>query len=191
MSTIEDFKSAPVGTTATHDKGTRAMKVNDGDQYWITSWGSCLSDEQMGLCGYTFDSFESRPASTREAVELAWDLAHKVKEGQVIPVGAWLVDRRDSKIIVEKNTFFNIAVDEWGAENIRTLEPLHEQEPDWLDAPAILASHPLCADTERIGIWLPSLYKDDMWELPAQQGELRVHWSELESVTPLHPKEDA
>ena len=28
-----------------------------------------------------------------------------------------------------------------------------------------------------------------MWELPAQQGEFRVHWSELENVSPLYPKE--
>lgn len=59
---------------------------------------------------------------------------------------------------------------------------------DGLDAPAILASYPVCADTEQIGIWIPS-HEKDKWEWPLQQGEFTAHWSELEDVTPLYPKE--
>ena len=61
--------------------------------------------------------------------------------------------------------------------------------PEWLEAPAILASHPLCADTEQIGLWIPAMGSEDMWEWPLQQGEFIAHWSELEDVTPLYPKE--
>lgn len=186
MIKIEDFENAPVGATATHPEGARAMKIDDGEQSWITQTGLHVSNEHVWGLVYTLDSFEPSPASTREAVELAWELAHEVKEGQVIPVGTWLVDRRDNKIIEEKNTFFNIAVDEWGTENIRTAEPLPdpEPEPDWHDAPAVLARLDE-RDRDELEVFIPT-GAPNRWT--RANTDSTFHWNELRDVTPLWPK---
>lgn len=180
MNTVEDFENAPFGATATHEAGdTQAMKTGCAGRSWVTLSGSHVSDKEMAFQGYTLAP--SAPATAREALDLAWELAHEVKEGQVIPVGVWLVDRRDNKIVVEKNTFFSIDVDEWGAKNIRTLEPLPEPEPDWLDAPAVLATTRWC-DTE---LWLPET-GGYYWEC-THCDDVRF-WRDLTDVTPLYPK---
>ena len=113
------------------------MKTDDDEWSWLAPTDTHYDAEQMEDWGYTLDP--SAPTTVREALDLAWELAHPVREGHVIPVGVWLVDRRYNKTTVEKNTFFNISVDEWGAKNIRTLEPLPDPKPDWIDAPAVLA----------------------------------------------------
>lgn len=59
MNTIEDFKSAPVGATAINKvTGNRAMKVEDGEQFWPTARGFYLSDEEMEGLGFTLDPKE-------------------------------------------------------------------------------------------------------------------------------------
>ena len=130
------------------------------------------------------------PRTAREALALAWELAHPVREGQVIPSGTeFLLSMSDGFYLHDFN-----AVSEYTANNqdetyLRTLDPLPDPEPDWLDAPAVIASHPIYADTEQKGIWIPS-NEEGMWEWPFQQGEFMAHWTELENVTPLYPKED-
>lgn len=186
MSTIKDFENAPVGATATHKvTGSRAMKINDGGQYWITPRRDYLSDEDMGLRGFTLDP--SAPVTASEALDLAWELAHEVKPGQVIPADTRFLQNSSSGL-GEHTAELDITITPAFAIDIRTFVPLPDPEPDWLDAPAVLASHPLCADTEPIGLWIPAS-GEGMWEWPFQQGEFKAHWSELEDVTPLYPKE--
>ena len=179
MSKIEDFENASAGATATNDLGHRALKTVDQTLPWTNSQDNYLRNTDMADEGYTLD--QSASTTAREAVELAWELAYEVKEGQVIPEGAWLVERRDNKITVEKNTFFDITVDEWGAENIRTVEPLPEPEPDWLDAPAVLAR----TDNDQfLRVW--SAHKGDLWASTSHT-YTRL-WQNLRDVTPLYPK---
>ena len=187
MSTIEDFKNAPVGATATRANGWRALKTKDDGRMWTTTQGSYFDDVDISQRGYTLDPAPApAPATAREALDIAWELAHEVKEGQVIPVGAWLVDRRDNKIIVEKNTFFDIAVDEWGAENIRTLEPLPEPLPEWLDAPAVLAE---CLSCNEDGL-VKSVHVNFIGERwVCTECQRTLPWRGLTDVTPLYPKE--
>ena len=185
MIKIEDFENAPVGATATRADGHRAMKINDGVRGWIAPKDSYLSDKGMAHFGYTLDP--TVPATAREALDMglnvAWDLAHEVKEGQVIPEGAWLVERRDNKITVEKNTFFDITVDEWGAENIRTVEPLPDPKPDWLNAPAVLAYGPA---TNLLQVWVKDNQDTGYYKTITNRS---VHYVALNDVTPLYPKE--
>lgn len=59
MSTIEDFKSAPVGAMATNKAtGNRAVRVEAGEQFWPTAIGLYLSDEEMEGRGFTLDPKE-------------------------------------------------------------------------------------------------------------------------------------
>lgn len=129
------------------------------------------------------------PKNSREALDLAWELAHPVKEGQHIPEGTRYVRRSQSGGLTTFTATVGWTPTRLFAGITRILDPLPDPEPDWLNAPAVLASHPVCADTEQIGIWIPS-DKDGMWEWPIQQGEFMAHWSELEDVTPLYPKEE-
>ena len=179
MIKIEDFENAPVGATATRADGSRAMKTYEDGWSWVTLNGRYLGDKEMEYLDYTLD----QPASStvHEAVELVWELAHEVKEGQVIPEGAWLVERRDDKITVEKNTFFNISVDEWGEENIRTVEPLPDPDPDWIDAPAVIA---VCNDTMDRDVFIRR--GDGSWRSEFYGAET----ADLRDVVPLYPKEE-
>lgn len=185
MTTIEDFKNAPVGATATHEvTGIRAMKTYDSKQYWITQMGKRLNDEEMGLRHFTLD--RSAPATTREALDLAWELAHRVKPGQFIPKGTRYVTVYNSGL-GEYTVEVDIKIPPAFAPEIRTLDPLPDPEPDWLDAPAVLAVH-------------DSYTKPSIWGKHWDQERLAgyyqsaltagsAHWSELENVTPLYPKE--
>ena len=55
MNMIEDFKNAPIGATATHADGRRAMKMGVAGQSWITPYARYVPDEQMEGLGYTLD----------------------------------------------------------------------------------------------------------------------------------------
>lgn len=67
-------------------------------------------------------------ATAREALALAWELAHPVREGQVIPAGTevlaqshqmlWVYGRADGEQVATAN-------DE---ANVRTLDPLYQKE---------------------------------------------------------------
>ena len=179
MSKIEDFENASAGATAINDLGHRALKTVDQKLPWTNSQDNYLWHTDMADEGYTLES--PAPTTAREALDMAWDLAHEVKEGQVIPEGAWLVERRDNKITVEKNTFFDITVDEWGAENIRTAEPL--PDPEWLDAPAVLAYGPA---TNLLQVWVKDNQDTGYYKTITNRS---VHYVALNDVTPLYPKE--
>lgn len=181
MNTIKDFEKAPVGATATHKvSGSRAMKINDGDQYWITPMGNYLSDEEMGLRGFTLDP--TAPATAREALDLAWELAYEVKPGQVIPQGTQFLQGFSSGL-GEYTAERDFEITPAYVSDIRTLDPLPIPEPDWLDAPAVLATMDCCLGQD---VWVPSTSGN--WKC-ADHG-CDCHWSELENVTPLYPKEE-
>ena len=181
MSTIEDFKNAPVGATATHKAaGIRAMKIDDSDRGWIIRTGLYVDGELIARWGYTLEP--PAPTTAREALDLAWELAHEVKPGQVIPAGTRYVRRSQSGGL---STF--TATEGWTpaprwTEHVRTLDPLPEPEPDWLDALIILAT----CECRGMELWQPHNKKDGTWEC-AHCG-FDCHWSELHDVTPLYPK---
>ena len=61
MSTFEDFKNAPVGATATHADGSRAMKIEEW--VWVAEDRTYYDDKEMVLLGYTLDPL---PKETEE-----------------------------------------------------------------------------------------------------------------------------
>ena len=198
MSTIEDFENAPIGATATSPDGRkiyrRETKTLVGAD-WVRGEGEArLRADADGLAsfGYILGPAPSpAPTTAREALDLVWELAHPVKEGQKVEPGTQCIAKvRDGEFTTYRATFPFNGDTRPGRAEARTLDPLPDPEPDWIDAPAILASHPVCADTEQIGIWIPS-DEEGNWEWPVQQGEFMAHWSELEDVTPLYPKEEA
>lgn len=124
------------------------------------------------------------PTTAREALDLAWKLAHPIKEGQVTPKGTRAIDRTNG-VIVEY-----IAEGDWtprDLENIRTLDPLPEPEPepDWLDAPFVLAAHKDSHVNPNRVVWARSPIDSDRWVT----GLVSAYWTELRDVTPLYPKE--
>ena len=127
------------------------------------------------------------PTTARGALELAWDLAHKVKKGQVIPAGTEFISAMS-----EIETVYGMAPRDQVADDFdelltRTLDPLPDTEPnpDWLDAPAVAAPH-WCPDRQEV--WLPTAVHG-YWKCPCCGGVR--HWSDLHGVTPLYPKEGA
>lgn len=190
MSTVEDFRGAPVGATATHADGSRAVKIDDGEQSWMLRTGAYVQDELVEQRGYTLDP--PTPTTAREALYLAWELAHPVKEGQVIPLGAQYLKFHNSTLR-ERTAHLDIKISP-GCGLIRTLEPLPDPEPDWLDAPAVMAR---LKDTTCFTVWQTC---DDAWCSGATSNESRwvsPHWGsdcrswrDLRDVTPLYPKEE-
>ena len=178
MTTIEDFKNAPIGATATHPLGNWVMKTDNDDESWITPVGSYFSDELIESRGYKLD--RPTPTTAREALDLAWELAHPVKEGQIVPKGSRYLAKQTSGL-KECTAVFDIKMSPGYAPALRTLDPLPDPEPDWLDAPAVFATTGWCARE----IWLPQT--DGQWKCTCCHSE--SHWSNLEDVTPLHPKE--
>ena len=177
MSTIEDFKNVPIGTTATDADGNRTMKVNDGEQCWITPWGFYLNDVDMG--DFTLDV--PAPTSVREALDIAWELAYEVKPGQVIPAGTRYLEDQGSGLN-ERHARCDFNISPGIAPSIRTLKPLPDPEPDWLDAPAVIAATCRCPDQK---VRVPKA--DGHWKCSCCRDE--HHWSDLVDVTPLYPKE--
>ena len=189
MSTLQDFLDAPIGATATLPGCPTVVKVTNlptSNGNWhdgVVAW----KPEGLATGGYQLDPSPA-PATAREALALAWELAHPVKEGQVIPEGTRYFWRPGTGGLRPNTTMNEREADEREAKYMRTLDPLPDPEPDWTKAPAVIASHPIYADTEQKGIWIPS-NEEGMWEWPFQQGEFMAHWTELENVTPLYPKE--
>ena len=182
MSTLKDFKNAPGGAIATSPYGGRAMKVYDGERHWITSRGIHLNDKEMVQLGYTLGPALA-PTTAREALDLAWELAHEVEEGQTIPAGTdYLVSRNGERPVIMRTTIDQLTSKAFGT-NRRTLDPLPDPEPDWLDAPAVLAT----CGCRGIELWRPHDEKDGMWVSASGEHAL---WSSLRDVTPLYPRED-
>ena len=180
MNTVEDFKNAPIGAIAINDSGIRAVKkTDDGEWCWLTPKGSYLSDD--GVAYWEYKLYLPVPTSAREALDLAWELAHEVKEGQVIPKGVRLLDRFDSNDFSVYTTLVDFTINAREALSIRTLEPLPNPEPDWLDAPAVIAWS-RWDDLRREKVWTKAdeCYKSTDSEI--------IDWSGLCDVTPLYPK---
>ena len=180
MSTLEDFKNAPGGAIATSPYGGRAMKIYGGAWHWITSRGNRLNDTEMELQGYTLDPLEPAPTTAHEALALAWDLAHEVEKGQSIPSGTVYLLRYGPGYLLEVAHGAR-RIDSIDAENIRTLDPCLDPEPDWLDAPAVLAWR-RWDDVRREKVWPKA---DECYK--STDGEI-IDWTDLCDVTPLYPK---
>ena len=182
MSTIRDFESAPIGATATNSYGVRAMKMPRTELRWILPSGIYVDEQSMVKWGYTLDSAHAPgPTTAREALDLAWELAHEVKPGQSIPKGTRYLRLYNGETQTYTST--------WGFEItpefvpvIRTLDPVPDPEPDWLKAPAVIATTRWC-DTE---LWLPET-GGYYWEC-THCDDVRF-WRDLTDVTPLYPKE--
>ena len=185
MSTFEEFESAPVGATATHDDGGRAMKRGNVERRWVLQSGLDMTDKEMERWGYTLDP--APPSTAREALDLAWELAHPVKPGQVIPKGTRYL-AFTSPGLREYTACVDREIRPELAPITRTLEPLPDPTPDWLDAPAVLArvdGWSSCADPQVFA-------RHDYHGAPSEwryNGAESFSWQELRDVTPLYPKE--
>ena len=185
MNTIEDFKSAPAGATATHKAtGNRVMKVDGVELRWITRWGRRLNDKEVVRWGFTLYPIEPAPTTAREALELAWELAHEVKPGQEIPEGT-----RYLKLyrfgVQEYTTGRCLKITPDLVPIVRTLDTLPDPEPDWIDAPAVLDVCGCCG-TETLH---SPIKRGTCWE--CTECHTTKTWRTLTDVTPLYPKEDA
>lgn len=181
MSTIEEFEAAPAGATATR-VWKRAVKTfySETDRNWLSRDGEWLSAQELVEGDWALDP-SPVPTSAREALDLAWELAPPVKEGDVIPKGTRLITRYEDGFVARR-AVVDITVGLL-APQVRTLDPLPEPEPDWLDAPAVLASTAFCDDRN---VWEPA--EDGMWA--CVRGD-HMDWQGLRDVTPLYPKEDS
>ena len=176
MSTVEDFENAPSEATATHKvTGSRAVKIVD--DCWLLSNGFYVDDEEME--NYTLDT--PAPTTAREALALAWDLAHEVKEGQVIPRGTQYLEFNGYGLR-QCAASRNMKVSPGLVPLCRTLDPL--PEPDWIDAPAVLAGFDGWSHDER-EVFVPT-GPHNHWTRVGSS--LTSHWSDLGEVTPLYPK---
>ena len=188
MSTFQDFENAPVGATARRPGSPVAVKVS----FRPTTKGNWddglvkMSPETLVDYDYILDP-EPTPAPTtaREALDLAWNLAYPIKEGRFIPEGVRYVRRSQDGGLVTLTAAGDWTPDPRHRDGVRTLDRLPEPVPDWLDAPAVLAS---CrySDVTREGVFTPSSVHTDRWVLAGTVGAM--HWSELRDVTPLYPE---
>lgn len=188
MNTTVDFENAPIGATATSPDGGKAVKTFDTDELpWLSNDSGWCSNDDMSRQGFTFDnSPHPAPTTAREALELVWKLAHEMKEGHEVPTGTECIAKvSDGEFMTYRSLKPFDGVRRPGWAEARTLDPFPEPEPDWLTAPAVLATD----DRDRRGSFFPVTGSDKYWQ-SAQSG-LRFHWNELRDVTPLYPKEDA
>ena len=183
MSAIEDFKNAPVGAIANRRLGSHIKKTGDDTWHWLLPTGISLNDEEMANQGFTL--VPPAPTTSREALELTWELAHEVKPGQVIPEGTHYLEVTGSGL-KEYTATCNFPTDPHAGSALRTLEPLPEPEPDWLDAPAVLARLDEW-DRNEPEVFIPAGEQENNWV--AMFSAQSYHWSELIDVTPLYPKE--
>ena len=182
MKKFKDFKNAPVGATATTALGRRAMKIDDGEQCWITPSGNRYNDGGMVFWDYTLDP--PAPTSAREALDLAWELAHEVKDGQVIPAGTRYLELYGSGL-EEYTTRLDLRINSSLAPIVRTVEPLPEPLPEWLDAPAVLAE---CLNCNADGL-TNSVHVNFIGERWAcTECQRTLPWRDLRDVVPLYPK---
>ena len=191
MSTTEDFENAPIGATATSPDGRkiyhREKKTLVGAD-WVRGEGEAkLWADADGLAhfGYKLGPAPSpAPTTTQEALDLAWNLAHEVKEGQTMP--------SDTQYLLRQGLGYNLrvslvalSIDGIDAESIRTLDPLPDPEPDWLNAPAVLArgnDWVSCAD--------PQVFVRENKDGTRWVRDTRFYrWDELIDAVPLYPKE--
>ena len=183
MIKIEDFKNTPVGETATRDLRNWVMKADNGEPRWIIRTGLYMDNEEIERQGYALKP--PAPESAREALALAWELAHPVKEGQTIPKGTRYLEAHNSGL-GEYTAHLDFKISPELAPTTRTLDPLPDPKPDWIDAPAVLAVH---ESHTKPSIWGKHWDQETLSEF--YQSALTAetaHWSELHDVTPLYPK---
>lgn len=190
MSTTEDFENAPIGATATRGGGLRAMKLGGVVQRrWIFQNGFYMTNKEMENWGYTLDPLSSQPTSAQEALELAWELAYPVKEGQIVPEDTDYISKTATALMC-RASIDSFTVSTWDEGKFRTLEPLPDPEPDWLDAPAVFAHCGYCSH-EDYGPQMTlhgSVLEGQKWD--CAECQTTTDWSALSHVTPLYPKED-
>ena len=182
MSTVEDFKNAPIAATATRDDGLMAIKIGDGERRWLTPLGTYLYDDELAILGYTLDS--PAPTTTREALDLAWELAHPVKEGQVIPKGTPYL-MKDASGLREYTGQHDVNILPELVPVLRTVEPLQDPEPDWNDALVVLARHVKEEPDSPPSLWVN--LGDGLWGHAETTKRAEV-W-DLRDATPLYPKD--
>lgn len=125
---------------------------------------------------------------SKDALDLAWELAYPVKEGQTIPRGTKYLERHNGALR-EYTAFHDMNPKAGEGELIRSQDPLPDSVPDWLDAPAVLANVDAHDEFgERIKGVFYQVY-DNRWTTDGT--EWTFHWNELHEVTPLWPREDA
>lgn len=180
MSTIEDFKNAPIGATASSTE-TNARYIKSSDRWLLFDGRGDWRVDEYDLESEGFMLDPTDPTTAREALDLAWNLAHEVKAGQVIPAGTRYLERRNSELR-EYIAFHDMNPKSGVREWVRTLDPIPDPEPDWLNAPAVLAND----HRDRLVIFFPVADRDKYWQ-SAQTG-IHYHWSYLTNVTPLYPK---
>ena len=171
MSTVEDFEKAPAVATSYCDDLGLAMKVGDLRSRWVTPDGSYLRDVEMEIWGY-------RLMSARVALNLAWKLAHPVWEGQTIPKGTRYL-KTNASGLAEFVAQYDFKIQPGVVSVVRTLERLPDPEPDWLDAPAVLA---VCNDTMARAVFVRR--GNDQWKSVLYD----VGTADLRDVTPLYPE---
>lgn len=184
MNTTADFENAKVGRTAKGAKGVRAIKTFNVNAPWsvFTEIGAFLcfnTNNDMEFGEFVLD--EPGGLTAREHFGLGWEKAYPVLEGQNIPIGTEYVEKIDEgQTIIATHDEGKWIVTEYGAERVRTLDPI--KNPDWTSAPAVVAWvvwDGLC--TEKA--WVKA---GDNWM--SSDGEV-VDWKDLRDVTPLYPKE--
>ena len=136
------------------------------------------------------------PTTAREALELVWKLAHEVKEGREVPIGTECIAKvADDEFWTYRSLKPFDGVSRPGWAEARTLDPLQDPEPDWLDAPAVMAfvkGQVSCVDPQvfaranKTGTQRPH---DGYWR--SSLTGLHYHWTDLIGVVPLYPKENA
>ena len=185
MNTIEDFKNAPIGATATSPNGNMAFKNGRRTFEWFifdSRGRPCDNLHNDEMVGFTLTPVA--PTTAREALALAWEFSDPMKEGHDLPIGTECIAKvRDGEFMVyrSKKPFDGVSRPGWA--EARTLDPLPDPEPDWLDAPAVLARAE-CFSYRRT--WVPA--GDGYW-VSVEDG--LTNWDALIDVTPLWPKEDA
>lgn len=179
MSPIENFKNAPSEATATHKvTGSRAVKIVD--DCWLLSNGFYVDDEEME--NYTLDPVT--PATAREALDLAWELAYEVKPGQVVPKDARYLEF-SSFGLKESTAHRDLRISPELAPIVRTLDPLPDPEPDWADALVVLARHAKEEPDSPPSLW--ANLGGGMWGHVETTKRATVR--DLRDVTPLYPEE--
>ena len=181
MSTFQDFEDAPVGATATAPNGNIAVKTGRRVFEWsiYDSRGNARDNhpsDEMGF--YTLNP--TAPTTACGALDLAWELACPVKEGQVIPEGTRYLQWAEGNLR-EYTEHHDFTISKGTSILVRTLDPLPDPEPDWLDAPAVLAAMDDCSWQK---VWLPR--SEGRWVCTCCGVER--HWSKMSDVTPLYPK---
>ena len=187
MSTIEEFKNAPIGATATSPYGHIAFKTGRLKFPWSIgdSRGTHLGDLcSAEMVGYTLNP--AAPTTAQEALALAWDLAHPVQEWQVIPKGTRYLEKRNNGLIAECTAERLIALSHGMRNSVRTQDPLPDPEPDWLNAPAVKAR---VKGYHILFTWVPvDGPRHHRWYSQVKGEGETYDWQDLCDVTPLYPE---